>query len=57
MPAVLIDRVREALEESSDIEYQSRVRTGQGGEDEASSSEGCTEHLFDDSGSRGIGPP
>jgi hypothetical protein len=47
---VLIDHVRAALHEMSDLEYQSRVWTGRGGRDEMSSFVECVERLYDDSG-------
>jgi hypothetical protein len=48
--AVLIDQVRSALDELSDLEYQSRVWTGRGARGEMSSFVECVERLFDDSG-------
>jgi hypothetical protein len=48
--AVLIDHVREALDELSDHEYQARVWTGRGADDEMSSFVECIARLYDDSG-------
>jgi hypothetical protein len=50
MTAVLIDQVRAALGEMSDLDYQSRVWTGRGGDHEMSSFVECVERLYDDSG-------
>lgn len=50
MTSVLIEQVRAALDELSDLEYQSRVWTGRGAADEMSSFVECVERLFDDSG-------
>lgn len=50
MTKVLVEEVRAALDELSDLEYQSRVWTGRGSEGEMSSFVECVERLYDDSG-------
>lgn len=50
MTAVLTSPIRAALRELSDVEYQSRVWTGQDAGGEMSSFAECVSRLYDDSG-------